>query len=121
DNPHAGKTFCCAGCRSVYQILEDSQLCKYYDLAQAPGRTADGLRASGRFAWLDDPSVAEQLLEFRGDGRCHLTLSVPEMHCSSCIWLLEHLHRLDPGVVSSKVNFPSRRVHLVYDETLTSL
>ena len=27
------------------------------------------------------------------------------MHCSSCLWLLENLHRLNPAVIASKVNF----------------
>ncbi|MEJ0105959.1 MAG: heavy metal translocating P-type ATPase metal-binding domain-containing protein [Bacteroidota bacterium] len=31
------KSFCCEGCKMVYQILNQNDLCDYYDLNKTPG------------------------------------------------------------------------------------
>jgi Cu+-exporting ATPase len=36
------------------------------------------------------------------------------MHCSSCLYLLENLHRIDPGIISGKVNFTRKEVDIVF-------
>ena len=92
-----GKLFCCAGCRSVYQILSDSKLCRYYDFDKSPG-SSPTLRPAQRFEYLDDPLIAKQLIDYADGNVAVLTLHIPSIHCSSCIWLLENLHRLDKGI-----------------------
>jgi len=115
------KSFCCEGCRTVYGLLNDNNLCQYYSLESRPGISPDTLTLSGRYSWLDQPEIANGLLEFKHGSRCHVTLSTPGMHCSSCIWLLEHLNRLDAGVYRSTVNFPARKVSIEYDSEKTTL
>jgi len=115
------KSFCCDGCRSVYRILNETDLCTYYQIDQNPGSSPDTLTLSGKFAWLDQPELAAPLFEFSQGKRRHVTLSVPVMHCSSCIWLLEHLNRLDSGVTRSTVNFPARKVSVEFDADKTTL
>lgn len=115
------KSFCCEGCKSVYTLLNDTNLCQYYQLDKNPGTSPDTLSLSGKFAWLDDPELSSSMLEFKQGNRSHITLAVPVMHCSSCIWLLEHLNRLDEGVIRSTVNFPARKVSVEFDNEKTSL
>ncbi len=43
------------------------------------------------------------------------------MHCSSCIWLLENLSKLDGGVLESRVNFPRREISISYSPQKTTL
>lgn len=43
------------------------------------------------------------------------------MHCSSCIWLLEHFQKIDSGVLISRIDFLKKELHLVFDNTKTSL
>ena len=43
------------------------------------------------------------------------------MHCSSCLWLLENLHRLDGNVISSKVNFERKEADIVFDHRKVSM
>jgi len=43
-----------------------------------------------------------------------LTLQIPQMHCSSCIWLLENLYKLNNGIVYSRVDFPQKKLNLKY-------
>lgn len=115
-----GKLFCCPGCRSVYQILNESKLCLYYDFEQTPGITP-ALRPAERYTFLDDPLIIKQLIDFSNESTAVVTLQIPDIHCSSCIWLLENLHRLDEGVLSSRVNFLKKSLLVRFSLSKTSL
>ncbi|ARS34993.1 heavy metal translocating P-type ATPase [Pontibacter actiniarum] len=115
------KSFCCAGCKSVYELLEENNLCTYYSLEDNPGISGKQPLAQARFAYLDDAGVEAQLINFKNDSICKLTFYVPQMHCSSCIWLLENLFKLNPGVAESTVNFLRKEVSLTYFHQKTSL
>ncbi len=110
DAPHSdGKSFCCKGCKAVYDLLEHHRLGEYYRRERSPGLTP---RFGGdtRYAYLDDPEVAGGLLDF-SDGTTHtVTLTVPGMHCASCVWLLENLHALDAGIVHSRVDILKKQL-----------
>jgi Cu+-exporting ATPase len=107
---------------TVYEILRDSHLLNYYDLNEkTPGITPDADTNKRKYAFLDETSVADSLLDF-GDGPIsRVTFRIPAMHCSSCIWLLENLQRLEKGVVRSQVNFPRRELTVVFETTDLSL
>ena len=117
---HDGKSFCCAGCKAVYRILSDSQLCTYYDFEQSPGLTPT-LRPAPRFEFLDDPLVSHQLIDFSDESAAVLTLQIPQIHCSSCIWLLENLHKLDEGVTFSRVDFLQKSLLIRFVKEKTTL
>jgi Cu+-exporting ATPase len=74
-----------------------------------------------KFAFLDDEKIQAQLIHFKDDKQIHVTFYLPQMHCSSCLYLLENLHRLDAGVVSAKVNFTRKEVDIVLLTEKTSL
>jgi P-type Cu+ transporter len=115
------KFFCCEGCRQVFLLLNENDLCNYYDLDKNPGIRAKGRFVSGRFDYLDDPSIIRKLTRFTDGKQTHVVFSLPQMHCASCIWLLENLHKIHPGIISSKANFQRKEVFIIFDETLTSL
>ncbi|MBO9593616.1 MAG: heavy metal translocating P-type ATPase metal-binding domain-containing protein [Niabella sp.] len=115
------KYFCCQGCKLVYEVLNENALCAYYDLNAHPGQSQRHRAREGRFAFLDDAAIAGTLVSFSDDTQMHLTLSVPHMHCSSCLWLLENLNRLQPGIRSSRVNFSAKEVFIVMDPSQTSV
>lgn len=113
------KSFCCHGCKTVYTIFRDNDLGYYYELEGAPGTTPQD--NAGKFDYLDDPLIAERLLEFQ-DGSHHIiTFSIPNIHCSSCIWVLENLNRLNPGVYSSQVDFPRKEARIHFNPGQVSL
>ena len=115
------KPFCCEGCRQVFLLLNENDLCNYYDLDKTPGIRAKGRYTSGRFDYLDDPSVIRKLTRFTDGKQTHIVFSLPQMHCASCIWLLENLHRIHPAIISSKANFQRKEVFIVFDQSDTSL
>ena len=115
------KSFCCEGCKLVFEILNENDLCKYYDITQTPGITVKGKYKSEKFDFLNDPSVKAKLLSFSDGKQAQGVFYLPQMHCSSCIWLLENLHKINPGVIRSTTNFPRKEATILYNEQETSL
>lgn len=112
------KTFCCNGCKTVYEIFSANDLTCYYDLQNAPGATPK--EVEGKYNFLDNNKIVETLLEFNNDKTQIVTLYIPHIHCSSCIWILENLNKLNPSISSSIVNFGKKTVRITYNsETLT--
>lgn len=117
---HDGKPFCCAGCKAVYSILRENDLCDYYSIQSAPGVSQKDPSGAG-YAYLDDPGIGQRLLDFSNDRVGVVTLVIPGMHCSSCVWLLEHLHKIDQGIVHSRVNFLKKEINIRFAQPKTTL
>lgn len=115
-----GKSFCCDGCSAVYAILNDKDLCDYYTLNKAAG-ISQKRKASASFAFLDNPGTIDRIIDFRQDNLVRVHFYLPQIHCSSCLWLLENLHQLVDGIVSSRVHFLKKQVHIQYDESAVTL
>ena len=121
DTIHIGdKYFCCNGCKTVYEILNEGEMCSYYNIEDMPGITPKG-KFKGRFDFLSNTDIAKGLLDFSDNGITIVSFYTPSMHCSSCIWLLENLSKLNTGVISSQVNFPKKTVRVTFNEEKTSL
>ena len=105
----------------VYSILNETGLCEYYDLNENPGINQRANVRPDKFAFLDEEKTQRRLISFRNEQQVHVTFYLPQMHCSSCLYLLENLHRINPGVVSSKVNFTRKEVDIVFLSAATSL
>ena len=50
--PVEDKFFCCAGCKMVFQLLDDNGMCNYYDLSEMPGISAKGIFTSDKYNYL---------------------------------------------------------------------
>ncbi|MCW5899196.1 MAG: heavy metal translocating P-type ATPase metal-binding domain-containing protein [Flavobacteriales bacterium] len=118
---HDDKEFCCQGCRAVYGLLQESGLCDYYELTERPGVKEEVDVASLRAELFDLPEVRGKLVEYSEDGITRVRLHVPQMHCSSCIWLLENLQRIEPAIIRSRVRFSSKELSITFREDRTSL
>lgn len=110
------KEFCCQGCKAVYGLLQESGLCDYYSLTERPGVKEEGDAATVRAELFDLPKVREKLVEYSEDGITRVRLHVPQMHCSSCIWLLENLQRIEPAIIRSRVRFTSKELSITFRE-----
>jgi Cu+-exporting ATPase len=106
------KVFCCEGCKLVYEVLNENNLCTYYDLNTAPGITKNAKSSGKRYDYLDDPDISEKLVEFKNDQLFKISFFIPEIHCSSCIWLLENLYKVDSRIIESRVDFPAKKVFI---------
>jgi Cu+-exporting ATPase len=113
------KSFCCNGCKAVYEIFSLNDLTCYYGFEKSPGATP--LDINGKYDFLDNESIISKLLEFQEDTTAIVSLSIPHIHCSSCIWILENLQRLQKGIIVSQVNFPEKKVRITYNPQTVSL
>jgi Cu+-exporting ATPase len=108
------KFFCCNGCLIVHDLLAESGLEHFYDLNPHPGVRAQGDTNNARWAFLDEPALQPRLLDFTDGKTSRCTFHVPAIHCVACVWLLENLFRLHPGIAQSQVNFLRRDVSIQF-------
>lgn len=113
------KSFCCQGCKTVFDILNENDLGYYYDLESTPGISPNEVK--GKFDFLDNQEIVEKLLEFNDGGTQVVSFLIPSIHCSSCIWILENLNKLIPDVKSSQVNFPEKTARITLSGSEKSL
>ncbi len=113
------KNFCCNGCKTVYEIFSLNDLTCYYDFEKSPGATPQDI--NGKYDFLDNESIVSKLLEFQENSTAIISLNIPHIHCSSCIWILENLQRLQKGISTSQVNFPEKRVRITFNPEVVSI
>ncbi|WP_417872099.1 heavy metal translocating P-type ATPase [Winogradskyella sp.] len=113
------KSFCCNGCKTVFEIFNENDLTCYYDLQNSPGAIPKEIE--GKFDFLSQENIIEKLTEFRADSVEIATLYIPHIHCSSCIWILENLNKLNPNISDSQVNFGKKTVRVTYNSDATDL
>lgn len=113
------KMFCCNGCKTVYEIFSLHDLTCYYDFEKSPGATPQEIQ--GKYDFLENESILAKVLEFQEGNKAIVSLNIPHIHCSSCIWILENLNRIQNGISTSQVNFPEKKVRITFNSDLVSL
>jgi Cu+-exporting ATPase len=113
--------FCCTGCKMVYEILNQKGLCDYYTLNDKPGINRKQNINDEKFNFLDDNRIAASLIDFKDAEKTRICFYLPQMHCSSCLWLLENLHKLNENIGSCKVNFARKEADIIFDHNKINL
>lgn len=108
------KTFCCNGCKSVYEILNINNLANFYELNKRAGIRPND-ESSSQFEYLDTPEIFEKVTDFSEGNTSLVTFKIPVIHCSSCIWLLESLHTLNEDIKYSQVNFTRKTLQVSFN------
>ena len=121
DILEADMHFCCSGCYTVYDILKDNNLCGYYDLNDHAGISLKSKNFQGKFDYLSEKSIESELLAFKDENVAKVILSVPSIHCSSCVWLLENFPKILKGVFSARLNFVKKELALDFDPSVVTL
>ena len=113
------KSFCCNGCKTVYEIFSSNDLSYYYEIQSAAGATPKSIE--GKYDFLNTETIVERLTEFNDGNLQIVDLYIPHIHCSSCIWILENLNKLNPFISNSQVDFPKKTVRVTYNSSKISL
>src|SRR3954447_22603147 len=79
------KSFCCEGCKMVFEIINQSGLCDYYAISKNPGNSQKIRVRKDKFSFLDDEKIWRSLISFSNDKQTHVTFYLPQIHCSSCL------------------------------------
>lgn len=113
------KHFCCEGCKSVYQILSENKLCSYYNYNEHPGATRAA--SEQRFDYLNEPSIISDLIDYTDEQKTIVTFYIPHIHCSSCLWLLEQLNKINPAIHYCRVDFLKKQLNVQFDHRKINL
>ncbi|GAB1371304.1 hypothetical protein MASR1M45_13660 [Candidatus Kapaibacterium sp.] len=114
------KYFCCNGCKTVYQLLSDVNLGSTFEETRAAGIKASKFKEK-EFEFLDDEKIINKIIHFSINERAKVTLYLPQIYCSACLYLVENLNKLDKGIIDSKVNFLKKEATILYNDKQTSL
>ena len=107
------KAFCCNGCKTVYQLLKDNNLGAFYSL-EANAGVKPNVSSIHKFAFLEVESIRDKFIDFEDDQTARTTLFLPQIHCSSCIYLLENLTKIETNILSCQVNFTKREATIIF-------
>ncbi len=112
-------SFCCSGCETVYRLLDEQGLTDYYRFAEGAKEPA---RVSGRsYAEFDADSFHTLYVREASDGLASVDLYLEGVRCAACVWLVEKLPRLLPGVQSVRLQLGRSLAHVRWDPTQVSL
>jgi P-type Cu+ transporter len=115
------KYFCCEGCKQVYLLLNENELCNFYAIDSNPGIKAKGKFVSNKYQFLDDENIIKKLIQFNDAHQTNVTFHLPQIHCSSCVYLLENLHRINNGIIKSQTNFHKKEIFIAFNAQQISL
>jgi hypothetical protein len=101
----------------VYQILSENNLTQFYELRLKDG--VEGVPAlnaeNSDFDYFDAPEFIKNNLRSKNKANIvEVEFLLRGVHCLACIWLLERLPQLCPGVIASRVNFGNSSINVVF-------
>ena len=97
------KAFCCRGCLTVFELLTENGLADFYTMTEGAGVKVKSAAEPARYSYMDSPAVREKLVDFSDAHSTRVTFRAPAIHCIACVWVLENLFRLKPGIGASRV------------------
>lgn len=118
--PQREPQFCCGGCEGAYDLIHGSGLESFYRMADAdPANRASVLNSefgklasTSRFGEFDEAIFQEKYCKQVGPEEAEIDLAVEGIHCGACVWLLEKLPMVLPGVVLANVNWAKRTIRI---------
>lgn len=111
-----GKQFCCNGCLSVYELFEEAGLSDFYLKKRLKATTS-----IDKYVYLKNDEIVQKLLDFSSETHNKIRIKLPDIHCSSCIHVLEHLHKINQGVIKVTVNFLRKEASIDYNPKESTL
>lgn len=118
----AERQFCCAGCRVVYDTIHANGLDQYYRLREAVAApSAKAAATGGAYGAYDDEAFLNQNSWGVAGGLRAVDFRLEGVHCAACLWLVERLPEVAPGVASARLTLRDAIVRVVWDPAATSL
>ncbi|MBU0551447.1 cadmium-translocating P-type ATPase [Myxococcota bacterium] len=120
--PASTPAFCGPSCQDAWNLKQNKGLGEFYTLRDKLGSACAqplpaSAKASGRYGHYDDPGF---LARFASEGR-HIELHLEGVHCAACVWVLDQLPKVCPGVEASALDYGRKRLSLRWDPQATPL
>lgn len=115
--------FCCQGCDAAYTIIHGCGLEAYYKVREKAATTESNrpVESARTFADFDDPAFGKLYCRPAPGGRMTCELFVEGVHCVACVWLIERLPKIVPGVVEARLDFGRSIVRLDWEVSRAKL
>ena len=114
--PDVAEQFCCAGCRAVRLAIKAHGLDLYYRLKPEDDPAAPAKPTGHAYAELDDSVFLDRHAPVLAPGVRCVDLYLEGAHCSACVWLVEKLPRVAPGVIESRLDLRRSMLRVTWDE-----
>ncbi|WP_288726654.1 heavy metal translocating P-type ATPase [uncultured Psychrobacter sp.] len=109
------REMCCMGCQLASQSIVEAGLEQYYLDRSEINRTASLPTQLTRLEAYDHDEIKSQFV-YAQDGMSVAELSVNNLRCAACTWLIEsRLDELD-GISQCQVNLTNQRMRVIWDE-----
>jgi len=116
------RQFCCHGCRAVYAVIHEYGLDRYYALRDSTDASPTPANPTGRsYGEFDDPGFQARACWRTAEGLAATELYLEGVHCAACVWLVERLPGLVPGVLEVRLDLPRSRALVRWDPGAVSL
>lgn len=97
-----GNSFCCSGCRSVYELLQQLGLEDYYKLKETLSSEKKQLPinpdSSESYEYLNQDNFVK--LYTTEESPLIMNFYIEGVHCAACLWLIERIPRTVPDIES---------------------
>nr|WP_026348857.1 heavy metal translocating P-type ATPase [Psychrobacter lutiphocae] len=109
------RLMCCLGCQLAAESIVEAGLEQYYLDRSEINRTASLPTQLERLQAYDHEEIKSQFV-YESEGKSVAELSVNNLRCAACTWLIEsRLYELD-GVETCQVNLTNQRMRVIWDE-----
>lgn len=107
--------FCCSGCAYIYGVIHSLGLDDFYAYREKSGAAPwRAVPSRDSFAVFDDAAFQDQYVARESRGSVRVEFALSGLHCAACVWLVERLPGLLPGVVEARVDFAKGTVVVRY-------
>ncbi|WP_352310910.1 heavy metal translocating P-type ATPase [Psychrobacter sp. W2-37-MNA-CIBAN-0211] len=109
------REMCCMGCQLASQSIVEAGLEQYYLDRSEINRTASLPTQLTRLEAYDHDEIKSQFV-YAQDGLSVAELSVNNLRCAACTWLIEsRLYEID-GISKCQVNLTNQRMRVIWDQ-----
>jgi Cu2+-exporting ATPase len=114
--------FCCPGCRAVYNTIHACGLDAYYAMRDDAGVVlAQPASPGGKYEGFDDAAFQKLYVSVGADGLASIDLVLEGVTCGACVWLVEKLPGVLPGVIESRLSLREHQVFVRFDPSRVRL
>ncbi|MEC5210186.1 Cu2+-exporting ATPase [Psychrobacter sp. PL15] len=112
----SAREMCCMGCQLASQSIVEAGLEQYYLDRSEINRTASLPTQMTNLEAYDHDEIKSQFV-YAQDGLSVAELSVNNLRCAACTWLIEsRLYEIE-GINKCQVNLTNQRMRVIWDET----
>jgi Cu2+-exporting ATPase len=124
--PAAEHQFCCHACKTVFTVIHSCRMDQYYnylaqDRAAGTAERAPAHITGKAYREFDDPTfLALHAPLDESTGTRTVDFYLEGVHCAACVWLVEKLPTVLPGLIESRLNLAKQLVRITYIDTPTA-